>query len=338
MLSVEGAADSDVGAFENIAKIVKKSKVYEMDSNFANPALSTLKILSGGHHTTRVTDNLRSDALKLCASSDKSVTVACGPKFAKLHWHSQERTFASQQLPLDLSPERLYNASGFWSKLRHIGTLDTQSAKFVPNSDTQLAELDLNHEVINMFFSELSLFAALPRMLTAEKLLQDDVPDFVYLSLAGLQKIKKHYGNKSPEFVSATRVLNIAVPAILSEWRTVLGGKLQEIVYLKKTGTRAVELGAHETAVRRKLLATNGTNPFKTSGPKPVTTGVIYTLSDIGEYQIVLWMTFLGVIVVFAASVALGNMSFLEDDAGLYSSFKATEDYGEMRHGHVHDD
>ena len=38
-----------------------------------------------------------------------------------------------------------------------------------------------------MFFSELSLFASLPRMLTAEKLLQDDVPDFVYLSLAGLQ-------------------------------------------------------------------------------------------------------------------------------------------------------
>ena len=96
-----------------------------------------------------------------------------------------------------------------------------------------------------MFFSELSLFASLPRMLTAEKLLQDDVPDFVYLSLAGLQvllslrlfcslggigrallfvivyictlyfqKIKKHYGNKSPEFVSATRVLNIAVPAV----------------------------------------------------------------------------------------------------------------------------
>lgn len=302
-----------------------------MDSNFANPALSTLKMLSGGHRTTRVTDNLRSDALKLCASSDKSVTVACGPKFAKLHWQSQERTFASQQLPLDLSPERLYNASGFWSKLRHIGTLDRQSAKFVPNSDTQLAELDLNHEVINMFFSELSLFASLPRMLTAKRLLQDDVPDFVYLSLAGLQKIKKHYGNKSPEFVSATRVLNIAVPAILSEWRTVLGGKLQEMVYFKKTGTRSVEPGAHETAVRRKLLAT-------ASGPKPATTGVIYTLSDIAEYQIVLWMTFLGVIVVFAASVALGNMSFLEDDAGLYSSFKATEDYGEMRHGHVHDD
>ena len=60
----------------------------------------------------------------------------------------QERSFASQQLPLDLSPERLYNASGFWSKLRHIGTLDRQSAKFVPNSETQLAELDLNHEVL----------------------------------------------------------------------------------------------------------------------------------------------------------------------------------------------
>ena len=62
----------------------------------------------------------------------------------------QERSFASQQLPLDLSPERLYNASGFWSKLRHIGTLDRQSAKFVPNSDTQLAELDLNHEVLSV--------------------------------------------------------------------------------------------------------------------------------------------------------------------------------------------
>ena len=84
-----------------------------MESNSANPALSTLKILSGkkvvtttrfllfiylhiyyfhfvgGHRTTRVTDNLRSDALKLCASSDKSVTAACGPKFAKLHWQSQ---------------------------------------------------------------------------------------------------------------------------------------------------------------------------------------------------------------------------------------------------------
>ena len=153
---------------------------------------------------------------------------------------------------------------------------------------------------------------------------------FTYAPLY-FQKIKKHYGNKSPEFVSATRVLNIAVPAvrasiatshslvslgcspllspacvfglfsavvtrlclwvvlrcchtlcvfglfsafvtrcfrglqILSEWRTVLGGKLQEMVYLKKTGTRGVEPGAHETAVRRKLLATK----LSASGPKP---------------------------------------------------------------------
>ena len=44
---------------------------------------------------------------------------------------------------------------------------------------------------------------------------------------------------------------------------------------------------------------------------------IVYSLSDIGEYQIVLWMSVLGVVIVFAASVALGNMKFKEDDAGL---------------------
>lgn len=48
----------------------------------------------------------------------------------------------------------------------------------------------------------------------------------------------------------------------MAQWRAAVGKGLQEILYLKKTGTIVAEASAHATAARRKLLATTGGHTY----------------------------------------------------------------------------
>jgi len=320
MLSIEGAADSEVESkLHSLNAFNKKSKVYDIDSESAAPGLSALKMLSGGHRVNRITDALRAGAIKICASADTHIEHACGPETTNFVWNSKERTFIGNGITAAL----LYNSSQFWVNLSELGSLDFDKNVFVANIDGIRINMDLNDEATNRLFSELSLFSLLPSLVGKSGVFNDDITDFILLSLTGLKNLGQQHGKSSSLYKAGLKIVDAAIPTILEQWTTIVGEGLQKIIYSKNSGDKLTE--KYSVHTNRKLLSLG---QKLQAGASPV------TLSDIAEYQIVLWMAVLLIVVVFASSISLGVMKFGEDDAGLYSQFKSS-DYGVMAHGHV---
>ena len=58
------------------------------------------------------------------------------------------------------------------------------------------------------------------------------------------------------------------------------------------------------------------------------------TMDEIAERQIFIWTIFVLALIIFFASCALGSLDIGNDDAGLYSVFKA-DDYSSSAHAHM---
>lgn len=240
----------------------------------------------------------------VCASLDASIAQQCSDDAAVFTWDKAKRAFGSITVDsLFQGDQGLFNAVG----------LDIASDAAAVHNDTGIT-LDLTDAATVEMLAELQLLHQLPS--TFEK--ADTLPEFAVLSIVGAQIFSDAHGSDSPSLAAVDAVVAAAVPAILDAWSAAYGDDQYQVAVFRHNA-------APTAAGRRRVLST------KTSG---ATAATGYTWSDISEFQIFTWTWFILLLVIFFSACSLGGLDIGNDDAGLYSNFKAGS-YDRV--GHEHD-
>lgn len=162
---------------------------------------------------------------------------------------------------------------------------------------------DLKDETTLKFFAELAAFNTLPAQI-------ESLPSFTVLSMVGPDLMKAQSADTKLNS-AVDMIVAAAVPIIFETWSAKYDDDVFEVAVFR---TNNVVKRSHP---RRSLAEAT----------------YAYTFEEAQDFQIFTWTWFILLFVVFFSACSLGGVDIGNDDAGLYSTFKAGS-YDRATHEH----
>ncbi|KAA0712041.1 ATPase H(+)-transporting lysosomal accessory protein 2 [Triplophysa tibetana] len=162
-----------------------------------------------------------------------------------------------------------------------------------------LTSLSRNNEADLLFLSEVQVLNDISTLLQKHKhLAKDPAPDIYSLELAGLEEISRRYGNDSPQFKDATRILTTALQKFADDVSSVYANNaVVEVVTVK---TFEVPLTRKSRSILQSKQISEPDNPYNLAYKYNYDYAVIF--------NIILWLMIILALAVIAISYNLWNM------------------------------
>ncbi|XP_054978518.1 renin receptor [Sorex araneus] len=158
--------------------------------------------------------------------------------------------------------------------------------------------LSRNNEVDLLFLSELQVLHDISSLLSRHKhLAKDHSPDLYSLELAGLDEIRKHYGEESPQFQDASKILADVLQKFADDMYNLYGGNaVVELVTVRAFDTSSVRKA-------RTILQLKDEND-----EAPYNLAYKYNLEYSVIFNMVLWISIGLALAVIITSYNIWNM------------------------------
>ncbi|KAI7791081.1 renin receptor [Triplophysa rosa] len=162
-----------------------------------------------------------------------------------------------------------------------------------------LTSLSRNNEADLLFLSEVQVLYDISTLLQKHKhLAKDPAPDVYSLELAGLEEISRRYGNDSPQFKDATRILTTALQKFADDVSSVYANNaVVEVVTVK---TFEVPLTRKSRSILESKQISKPDSPYNLAYKYNYDYAVIF--------NIILWLMIVLALAVIAISYNLWNM------------------------------
>jgi hypothetical protein len=170
-----------------------------------------------------------------------------------------------------------------------------------------LGELQQAHQVLANVATDPAMMA----------MVKDDAPDSFTFALRGLADINAKFGAQSTTAKASLALVDAGVATLHTRLTALYPSSLLAQVVLLGVDGHAAPI----TASARRLFQAEAKAAGSPVAPKPtVAVRSIPTADEIGEYQIMAWLTIVLFFTALSASCALGGMSNKKDTL-LYSTF-----------------